>query len=303
MSPETGIESELFDAAFLSHLRLIFFKLRRRRRLQRAGIQAAPISGFTREFKDHRHYTPGDDYRAIDWRLFARLERLFVRIYEQVQEYHVHIVLDRSGSMLDPHPDKRMTALRLAVALAYLGLVNRHRVSLVGIGDDVARLTPPMRGEGHIQQIIRHMAHIEFGGTTRLDHCLMRFRPGRDRRGIVFVISDLFGQHTGQAEQALRHAATWPAETHVIHVIDPLERRPTLAGELKLIDVETNEQRRLWLSPRQLDQYRRSFDSFMDRIKRTCTRRQVNYVPWMTDQAFEEMFIALLTRGSALARS
>ena len=98
-------DGELFDAKFLGRLRTLFFKLRKRRQLQKRGAQQTPAAGFTREFKDHRHYTPGDDYRAIDWRLYARLDRPFIRIFEEVQEYHVHILLDRSRSMIEPHPE------------------------------------------------------------------------------------------------------------------------------------------------------------------------------------------------------
>ena len=97
MSPD----ADLFDADFLGRLRTLFFKLRKRRQLAKKGLQSSPAAGITREFKDYRHYTPGDDFRTIDWRLYARLERMFIRIFEEVQEYHVHILVDRSGSMVD----------------------------------------------------------------------------------------------------------------------------------------------------------------------------------------------------------
>ncbi len=108
-------DEAIFDADFLQRLRVMFFKLRNRKQLRRIGAQQTPTAGFTREFKDHRQYTPGDDYRSIDWRLMARLEKLFIRVYEQVQEFHVHVVVDRSQSMVDPYPEKRILgfALRL----------------------------------------------------------------------------------------------------------------------------------------------------------------------------------------------
>ena len=79
-------DTELFDPDFLGRLRTMFFKLRKRRQLKKKGLQNTHVSGFTREFKDYRQYSPGDDYRSIDWKLYARLERMFIRIYEEVQD-------------------------------------------------------------------------------------------------------------------------------------------------------------------------------------------------------------------------
>src|SRR5215212_2387676 len=111
---------DLFDSQFLDRLRTLSLLLRKRKVLLRRGHQSTPATGFTREFKDYRRYTARDDYRAIDWRLYARLEKLFVRLYEETQELHVHVIVDTSGSMAQPFEQKRNQALRFAVALAYL---------------------------------------------------------------------------------------------------------------------------------------------------------------------------------------
>ncbi len=296
-----GDEAELFDPQFLSRLRALFFKLRKRRLLTRKGAQAAPAAGHTREFKDHRHYTPGDDYRSIDWRLFARHEQMFIRIFEEVQEYHIHIVVDRSGSMAEPFGAKRVLGLRLAVALAYLGLIAQHRVSLLTLADGMRREMPPLKGQGHIHALLKHLAGIEFAGATDLAGSLRQFRPGRDRRGLVFLISDLFGRSLDQATEALGQALSWPAETHVVHILDPAELRPDLEGELQLIDTETAETRRIWFTRRDVERYAAAVRAFVDDVRRSCLRRQIDYVNWTTDQAFEDMFVALLSRGSVLA--
>ncbi len=291
---------ELFDPEFLGQLRQLFFKLRRRRRLSKRGLQSTPSAGITREFKDHRQYAPGDDYRAIDWRIYARLERMFIRIFEEVQEFHVHILIDRSRSMVEPFGEKRFIALRLAVALAYLSLINQHRVSLMSIGDETHREMPPLKGQGHINEILRALSMMEFTGQTNLVDCLKQFRPGRDRRGIVFLISDLFGQSPELATEALRQARMWPAETHVVQVLHPLEMDPQLEGEIRLIDVETNEVRRIWLNKRDMIRYKEAFDQWLEEIGQMCQASQLSHVPWTTELAFEEMFINLLSRGSTL---
>ncbi|MFW6161791.1 MAG: DUF58 domain-containing protein [Planctomycetota bacterium] len=296
-----GDESELFDPQFLSRLRALFFKLRKRRQLSKKGAQATPAAGHTREFKDHRLYTPGDDYRSIDWRLFARHEQMFIRIFEEVQEYHIHILIDRSGSMADPFGAKRVLGLRLAVALTYLGLIGQHRVSLLTLADGARREMPPLKGQGHIHTVLRHLAGLDFGGVTDLVGSLRQVRPGRDRRGLVFLISDLFGRSPQQATEALHLAVTWPAETHVVQILDPGELHPDLEGELQLIDVETAESRRIWFTQRDVERYTQAVRSFVDDVHRACLRRQIDHVTWTTDGAFEDMFVDLLSRGSSLA--
>ena len=118
MSEAAIAREDLFDAAFLDRLRSLAVRLRKRRMLTRRGAQSTPATGFTREFKDYRHYTPREDYRAIDWRLYARLDKLFVRLYEETQELNLHVIVDTSASMARPFADKRRQALRFAVALA-----------------------------------------------------------------------------------------------------------------------------------------------------------------------------------------
>ncbi len=292
---------ELFDGKFLGRLRSLFFKLRRRRQLQRRGLQSTPAAGSTREFKDHRNYTPGDDFRTIDWRLFARLEKPFVRVFENIQEFHVHILIDRSGSMVDPHPEKRTMALRVAVALAYLALLGQHRVSILSLADELRRETPPLRGQGHVHQMLRQLAAMKFGGTTNLVGGLRQFRPSRDRRGMVFLISDLFGESPEMSTEALLQATSWPAESHVIHVLHPQEKAPDLQGEIRLLDVETAEVRRIWMTKREQARYVAAFQQFMDDLHRFCMRRQIDYFPWTTEQPFEDTFLDLLSRGNALA--
>ena len=158
-----------------------------------------------------------------------------------------------------------------------------------------------LKGQGSIHEVLRMLTAIEFGGATDLVGALRQFRPTRDRRAIVFLLSDLLGQEPQLSEQALRQATSWPAETHVIHILDPHEMRPDLEGELQLLDVETHETRRMWLTKRDLDRYEENFRIFADGIEASCLRRQIDYLRWPTDQSFEDGFLALLMRGSALA--
>jgi uncharacterized protein (DUF58 family) len=196
---------------------------------------------------------------------------------------------------------KRTVALRLAAALAFLGLASQHRVSLLALTSKIDRLMPPLKGQGNIHEVLRMLTSLEFGGATDLVAGLRQFRPTRDRRAIVFILSDLLGRAPELSEQALRQATSWPAETHVIHILDPRELEPDFEGELQLVDVETQETRRMLLTRRDLERYAASFREFIEEMEAACLRRQIDYLRWSTDQSFEEGFLALLMRGSALA--
>lgn len=294
-------DESIFDSEFLDRLRALFLRLRKRKQLKRKGLRQAPSTGFTREFKDFRNYTPGDDYRAIDWRLYARLDRLYIRLFEEIQEYHIHVLIDTSGSMGEPFKEKRLSALRLGVALSYLGLVGNHRVSVYSMGDKIKEGMPPLKGQGNINRIIDWAGKLEFGGTTDLEKCFKEFRPSRQRYGIIFVISDLYGQDINEAGDSIRLSSGWPGESHFINVFHPWERSPDLDGEIELVDVETEEHRRLWLTKRELKRYEEAYDAFQGNIERECKSRQIDFQRWQTDQPFEELFLELLSRGSALA--
>lgn len=301
MSAETVAREDIFDSHFLDRLRTLALRLRKRKVLQRRGQQSTPATGFTREFKDYRRYTARDDYRAIDWRLYARLEKLFVRLYEETQELHVHIVVDTSASMAQPFGQKRNQALRFAVALAYLGLAGQHRVSLYSMNDTVRQELPPVRGQGNIEKFIAAVTRWEFGGFTDLEKAFAAFRPTRQRYGAIFVISDFFGRDIGTAAGSVNQAAGWPGETHFVQVVHPQEIEPDLDGELELSDVETGERRRFWITKREVKQYAELFDAFSENLSHACASRRIDFFRCASDEPFEERFLDLITRGSALA--
>lgn len=300
--PAAPIErEELFDAAFLDRLRSLAVRLRKRRALMRRGAQSTPATGYTREFKDYRQYTPREDYRAIDWRLYARLDKLFVRLYEETQELNLHVVIDTSASMAEPYPEKRKQALRFAVALAYLGLAGQQRVSLYSMNDTVKMELPPLRGQGNIEKVIQAVMRLKFDGLTDLQRGFTDFRPSRQRYGVIFVLSDFFGRDINSAQESVSRAAAWPGECHFLQILHPDERQPKLEGEVELADVESGERRRFWLTRRDVQRYTDTFDSFCDTLARECAGHRIDFMQCGADEPFEERFLDLLNRGTALA--
>jgi uncharacterized protein (DUF58 family) len=300
--PEALSRADLFDAAFLDRLRLLAIHLRKRRQLMRRGSQASPATGYTREFKDYRHYTPGEDYRAIDWRLYARLDKLFVRLYEETQELNLHILIDTSASMAEPYSEKRRQSLRFAVALAYLGLSGQQRVSLYSLGSGLQTELPPMRGQGQIEKVIQCVSKLSYGGVTDLEQSFGDFHPTRQRYGVIFVISDFYGKEISSAAQAVTRAASWPGECHFLQVYHADERSPQLEGEVELDEVETRERRRYMLTSRDVARYTAAYDQFVDELDRACISHRIDFMQARTDEPFEERFLDILTRGVALTK-
>ncbi|MEO0415052.1 MAG: hypothetical protein AAF226_08890, partial [Verrucomicrobiota bacterium] len=179
--------------------------------------------------------------------------------------------------------------------------VGQHRVSVYGMEERVGDPLPPLKGQGNIQRVIDFATGLEFGGMTNLEECFRTFQPSRQRYGIIFVISDLYGQGVDEAKEAIRHASGWPGEVHFIQIYHPWEEKPDLDGEIELIDVESNEQRRLWFTRRDRRRYEARYQQFMNDIAAACQARQIDYQPWRTDLPFEDVFLEMLSRGSALA--
>jgi uncharacterized protein (DUF58 family) len=298
--PLTESNHDLFDPEFLDRLRAIFLRLKKRKKLRKKGIQSTIATGFTREFKGFRHYTPRDDYRAIDWQLFARLDRLFIRLYEEIQELHVHIVVDTSASMSQPFSEKKRTAQKLVVALGYMGLVGHHRVSLYSAGESVSDPMAPLKGQSNLQRILDFAGSLKFEGKTNLTQAFQDFRPSRQRYGIIFVISDLYGREIDEATKSIKQASLWPGEVHFLQVCHPWEEDPDLDGEIALLDVETGEERKLWFTPRDRKRYQDCYRHFLEGIEKECQARHIDYQRWRTDYPFDDLFLDLLSRGSAL---
>jgi uncharacterized protein (DUF58 family) len=301
-APPPGADREdLLDSDFLDRLRLLALRLRKRRQLSKRGQQSSPATGFTREFKDYRHYSRGEDYRAIDWRLYARLDRLFVRLYEETQELNVHVVVDTSASMASPHPEKRRQALRFAAALSYLALANQQRVSLYSMRDATRVELPPLRGQGSMDRVLQSLRKLSFEGVTRVRRCFETFRPSRQRFGVIFVISDFYGGDPESVLDSLGLVSAWHGETHLVQIWHPGERQPPLEGEVELTEVETGERRRVWLSARDAKLHAEAFDSFFARLAADCAARRIDFLQCGSHEPFEQRFLDLLARGSALA--
>jgi len=296
--PARGEPEELFDEAFQKRLEYLALVARRvfsgRTRAERRSRK----TGAGIEFADYRRYSPGDDYRQIDWSIYGRFERLMLRLYEEEEDLFVYLLLDCSASMGFGRPEKLAYAKQLAAALAYISLGNLDRVSLTTIRESVVSRLPPTRGKNRIFSIFELLRSVEAAGPTDLATALSAFAAQNKRRGIAVLLSDLYDP--GGFEQGINALRFAKFETHVIQVVDPADAAPTLSGELELVDAESGEARQATITPRLLERYRQAYAAQQAYVEHFCVQKHVplHRLPITTPP--DEAMLRILRRGGMI---
>jgi uncharacterized protein (DUF58 family) len=290
--------TELFDDEFQRRLetlaivsrRVFAGRLRAERRSKKRG------SGV--EFADHRVYVPGDDFRFVDWNVYQRFGKLLVRLYEEEEDLSIYFIVDCSTSMGFGDGRKFDQARRLAAALAYVGLANLDRVTIVGVSDEVVARMPTTRGKGRIFKVFGFLRDLTPVGTTDLRTSLKTFVAQHKRRGLAVLISDLY-DHEGFAGgiNMLRYNKFEP---YVIHIVDPREAQPGLKGDVRIYDCETGEEREITVTQKLLERMAEAYAEYRDEAERFCTRNQVPYFPAEVDVPFDELVLRVFRRGGFL---
>ena len=250
------------------------------------------------EFADHRDYTAGDDFRSVDWNVYQRFGKLLVRLFEEEEDLSIYFIVDSSSSMSFGDGKKFDHARRLAAALAYVGLANLDRVTIVSATDAVVSRMPTTRGKGRIFKVFEFLSELKPGGTTDLGDAMKTFVAQHKRRGLAVLISDLYdpaGFERGI--NALRYAKFEP---FVLHVVDAKEARPELKGDVRLYDCETGEEREVTVTDSLLEDMARAFADYQRSIERFCTSRQVPYFAADVSVSFDELVLRVFRRGGFL---
>jgi len=291
-------DHDLFDDDFQRKLeslalvsrRVFAGRLRAERRTKKSG------SGV--EFADHRDYQPGDDFRSLDWNVYQRFGRLLVRLYEEEEDLAIYLVLDASSSMGFGQGRKAAYAKKVVAALAYVGLANLDRVSIVTSTDRMMDRLPETRGKARIFKAFRFLREIEFTGTTDLSDAMKTFVAQHKRRGLVVLVSDLYDPRGFEKGiNILRYAKFDP---FVIHVVEPSDAAPKLHGDVLVYDCETGVEREVTVTARVLTQFARAHAEYLTQIERFCSTHQVPYVPASVDVPFDDLVLRVFRRGGFL---
>ncbi|MCS6915562.1 MAG: DUF58 domain-containing protein [Myxococcales bacterium] len=288
-----------FDQAFLKKLeylhvvarRVFAGRLRAERRSRKAGTGV--------EFADHRDYAPGDDLRYLDWSVYGRMDRLLLRLFEEEEDLHIYLLVDASASMrVGDGGGKLRYAAQVAAALAYVGLANLDRVSVLAFGDGLRARLPAARGKGRIFKILDFLAGLQARGETRLAETLSAFVHQTPRRGVVVLISDCYDP--GGYEDGLNMLRYHRFEPSVIQVVDAREAAPQLRGDLEIVDMETGALRQVTLSPRLCEEYARRHRAYCEGLQAFCSSRGMSYIRADTAVPFEDLVLRVFRMGGFL---
>ncbi len=286
----------LLEPSFLEKLERLRLAARRRTRGP-AGERRSRSLGRGVEFSDHRAYQVGDDWRYVDWNIYARLDRLFVKLFEQEEERDVHLLLDASASMRFGQPPKLEYAKRLAAALGYVALAGGERVGAAAVHGASVRTLPPRRGRAHAHHLFRFLEAEQAHGPTRLEEAAQHFVPRR--RGLVVALGDLLDPSGFQGFLGrLRHAGL---EVFVVHVLSEEDLQPPGPGELRLVDAETQEGVEVTLDEAAVRAFAAQRDAFLEEVRQFCVRQGMVYVRATTAVPVEELVLRYLRRAGIVA--
>lgn len=295
----SAVDPTVFDEAFLRQLERLMLVTRKAVRGGMKGVRRSVKRGQSVEFTDYRDYSLGDDLRALDWNLYARLERLFIKLFIEEEDVNVHILLDASASMEGGAPDKMLFAKRAAAALAYVGLASYDRVSMAVLQGRVARRYASVRGTGRIFQVLADLSAVKPApGPTDLAAAARHYAAQITQRGPLMLISDLFDPN---AERAISELAGTRCDVAILHTLSTDELDPPLEGDLRLVDRETGEGVNVTADLFTLDAYRERLAAWQARLEQASTKRRVAYLPTPTTMPLADLVFAELRRRHVVA--
>ena len=265
-----------------------------------AGLHRSPDFGFSQEFAEYRAYTPGDDLRHVDWNLFARTERCYLKRYRGETNSQLTILLDASNSMkfTSGPPSKMDYARYIAASLFYLAIRNqRDAAGLIVFDDEVREYIRPSTRPGQLSRLFAALEQAEARERTNFSKPLQHFQNFLHRRGIAIVISDFYEQPEAIIETIapLRYHGH---EVVLFHVLDPEELRPTLKGSALLVDLETD--RRIEVVPDYIKStYRAKLDAHIEELRTRTRAAGMDYQLLETNKPLDETLREYLTLRKA----
>jgi uncharacterized protein (DUF58 family) len=274
--PALAPTSELLSPQLLAQLERLELVSRKVFRGRMKGERKSKRKGQSVEFADFRSYVHGDDLRFIDWNTYARLDKLFLKLYLEEEDLHFYALIDASSSMEFGEPTKLQYAKQLAAALAFIGLVRSDRVKIETIGQPARQAGPVWRGRRSLWRMLDHLEQIEPGEPAPLAEGVKNFCLRNAGKGIVVLISDLMDKRGYQ--EALRYLMARQMDVYVVQVLSQEEIEPDVKGDLRLIDCEDDDMAEITVSAPLLKRYKQNLAAFVDGAREFCTRRGMSYI-------------------------
>jgi len=269
-------ESTLLPPELMAQLERLELVTRKVFRGRMKGERRSKRKGQSVEFADFRMYVPGDDLRSLDWNLYARLDKLIIKLFLEEEDLHFFTLIDASLSMDFGNPSKLQYARQLAAALGFVGLIRTDRVRIETLGQSIHQRGPVLRGRRSVWRMLDYLEGIEAGETATLADGVKNFCLRNAGKGIVVLISDLMDK--SGYESALRYLVSQRMDVYVIHVLSQEELDPDVKGDLKLVDCEDQDIAEITVSAPLLARYKSTLNAFVSGAQEFCNRRGMNYL-------------------------
>lgn len=291
------MESKIFDPATLRKFEQLSLIASQVRAGAIKGERRSTRHGTSIEFADYRDYVKGDDLRRVDWNIYARLERPFIKLLEEEEDLAVHFLIDTSASMDWPREGNRdqhkfIWSLRVLAGLAYLSLTSGDFVFVNGLRGDRSNQWGPHRGRPYALPLLKELERFYTRGQVNLDVALRHYALRTSRPGLCVLLSDLMAPNM----EGLGALQARGFEVAVIHVLSPDEESPELTGDLRLMDVETGEPQEVTVDEGMRQLYQERLMHWREEIGDYCMRRGIHYVPVTTAIPWEELILYQLRR-------
>ncbi|NND97430.1 MAG: DUF58 domain-containing protein [Pirellulaceae bacterium] len=284
IAPKNAASQTLLSPELLARLERLELVSRKVFRGRMKGERRSKRKGQSVEFADFRNYVPGDDLRLIDWNLYARLDQLFLKLFQEEEDLHVYALIDASESMNFGDPTKLFVAKQLAASLGYVGLCRADRVSVAALGPE-GRRAPVLRGRASLWKMLQYLESVDSGHNVSLHDGVKDFSLRNSGTGVVVLITDMMDKQG--YESALRMLVGRRMDIFVMHVLSPEEIDPPLRGDRRLIDVEDGDDAEVTINAYVIEKYKETVQNFIGSIKTFCSRRSIIYVPVRTDTPVE----------------
>ena len=301
MSPWTAHDRPFLDPAVVARLGTLELKARTIVEGFLSGLHRSPFKGFSVEFAEYRQYMPGDDLSTIDWKVYARSDRHYVKKFEEETNLDCHLMLDISGSMA--YGSRAMTKFEygqcLAAALAYLMTRQRDAVGLMAFDESIVNMLPASSRPGHLRAALVTLDRLRLGRETHMDKPLTQLCDALTKRGMVVLISDLLDDPEAVV-RGLKHFQFRGADVIVFHVLDPDEIDFPFDRATRFEDLETDEE--IMAVPGVVrSHYLKAIGNLIDRYKRDLGAAGIDYMLLPTSTPLEMALLSYLsTRARAL---
>ncbi len=286
----------LLDSRFLKRLEQLELVIRGRYYGLLSGRRTTPRAGMSLEFAEYKEYHPGDDLRYVDWNLYGRLGKLFIKVFTREEDVPVYLLLDISRSM--EIGGKLRAAAQLAGALAYLALKDLNRVGIFPFAGDLVRGVPPRGGHRQVFEVFRFLQGVRPSGETSLNASLRRFVRVRRESGLAVLISDMLSDDG--FEEGLAQLLYHRYEPVVIHLLAPEDLKPSWQGELRLEDVEKRRELPLYVDREARARYAQALREYQRRLETYCRAHDIRYVLLSSGEPLEELVFHALREGAIL---